>query len=503
MREYNIKFVAIYLRKSRGEEEDLIKHKTKLLDICRKNNWKYVIYTEIGNSDSLQQRPEMKRLLDDIENELYDAVLVIEFDRLSRGDEGQQDKIKKAIRKSNTLIITPNKIYDLNNDIDDTYIDFQGLLARQEYKIIKRRFRQGKIIGAKLGNWTNGSAPFPYEYERYKEKYNPKGLVVNDEKLEVYKYIIQKALDGVSPANIAHNLNIQGILSPRGNKWSNVAIHRILTNEVYLGKIISNKTRGNGHKNKSENSLDFERIPKENWLVVENCHEAIITQEEFDKIQLLIDKRRLVPVAARAYKAEFTGILRCGVCGRTLQVQKRSGKEDVIKSCQHKDEFGNKCCNRGGLLKPVKEQIKKAVLEYRNEIINNIDNTDDKGIIFLKGQLSTKYKLLEKYEKALIRVEDGYDLGDYSREEFIIRRDKWKNEINIVDNDIKLLEKDIKSQEKVTNEEKLKFIDRFLEDFDKIEDVKKKNTLYKSIFDSIVWKRVGEEEESELTINFQ
>ena len=221
---YNIKYVAMYLRKSRGEEDDLAKHEVILEDICTKNNWKYVQYKEIGSSDSIELRPEMKKLLYDIEKETYDAVLVVDYDRLSRGDMGQQDKIKKIFRKANTLIITPNKIYDLNNEIDDTYTDFQGLIARQEYKMITKRLRQGKKIGAKMGNWTNGSPPFGYSYERYKDKYNEKGLVINDDEAEIYRYIIQKALAGETANSIAWDLNKKGIRTRQYKLWSHVAI---------------------------------------------------------------------------------------------------------------------------------------------------------------------------------------------------------------------------------------------------------------------------------------
>lgn len=110
---FYIKFVAIYLRKSRGDlEKDLEKHKLVLIDICKKNGWKYVLYEEVESGESISMRPVMQRLLNDIINEVYDAVLVIDIDRLGRGDMGDQDTIKKAFAKSDTLVITENEIYN-------------------------------------------------------------------------------------------------------------------------------------------------------------------------------------------------------------------------------------------------------------------------------------------------------------------------------------------------------------------------------------------------------
>lgn len=498
---YNIRYVAMYLRKSRGEEEDLVKHETILSDICKKNSWKYVQYKEIGTSDSIELRPIMKKLLDDIESEIYDAVVVVDYDRLSRGDMGEQDKIKKIFRKSNTLIITPNKIYDLNNDVDDTYTDFQGLLARQEYKMITKRLRQGKKIGARMGKWTNGTPPFGYCYERYKHKYNEKGLVVNDDELPIYRYIVEKALEGMSPNSIAWSLNKKEIRTRRGKLWGSVAIYRILMNETYLGKIISNKQKGDGHKIKKSSSEKYQKLPRKEWIIVENCHQPIITQDEFDKIQILIQKRNLLPSSARTSKGEFTGILKCGCCGHTMQVQKKEKGKDLIKACHYLDIKGNKCINRGGYIQPVRDEIKKAIIQYREEILNKLQGENNKDIDFIRKQLQIKYKELKKYENALEKVQDSYELGDYSREKFLIRRSKWDAKIVETENQITLLDRQLKSQEQITDEERLNIINYFLENIDMIENVEDRNKLYKTILDSVVWKRIGKRE-PELEINF-
>lgn len=213
-----IRYVAIYIRKSRAESlEDLEKHRMILTELCIKNGFKYVEYIEVGTSDSIDMRPKISKLLKEVEDGIYDAVCVVEYDRLGRGDLGEQDRIKKAFQKSETLIITPDKIYDLNNDIDDTYADLKGFFARQEYKMITKRLRQGKIIGARRGQWTNGIPPFPYVYQRYRDKYNEKGIVVNDERLPIYREMIEKALSGIPSQKIAESLNQRGIFTRKGN----------------------------------------------------------------------------------------------------------------------------------------------------------------------------------------------------------------------------------------------------------------------------------------------
>jgi site-specific DNA recombinase len=96
---YIIRYVAIYIRKSRAESlEDLEKHRMVLIELCKKNHFKYVGYMEVGTSDSIDLRPKICKLLREVEESVYDAVCVVEYDRLGRGDLGEQDRLKKAFK---------------------------------------------------------------------------------------------------------------------------------------------------------------------------------------------------------------------------------------------------------------------------------------------------------------------------------------------------------------------------------------------------------------------
>ncbi len=493
-KEYNIKYVANYLRKSRGEKDgDLEKHRTILVDMCLKNDFKYIEYAEIGTSDSIDMRPKMIQLLKDVESGIFDAVCVVDYDRLGRGDLGEQDRIKKAFQNSNTLIITPDKVYDLNNDLDDTYADFKGLFARQEYKMIVKRLRQGKKVGSRRGDWTNGSPPFPYEYERYKDKYNEKGLVVNDEHYKLYREIIGMSLNGMTPNNIAINLNQRGILTKRGNYWSGVIIQRLLLDETHLGKIISNKTRGDGHKHKKPGAKKVESIPKEEWIIIENCHIPVKTKEEHDIISDMIASRTLIPHRARKQTHTFSGLIRCAKCGHCLTFGKSSTNKDVImiKPCWYKDPLGNTCKN-GGILLSVFEDI------VLNEIRNFKDNyaiqeaemsrTNDN---VLKSLVAEKETSLIKFKKALDVVNDGYELGDYSRDVWQERKKKWEDKINQTNDELYQLKKQLNSSPTISSYMRQQNIEKFFDNIQSVTTNKERNDLYRSIIESIVWLKQG------------
>ena len=163
---------AIYLRKSRADMElekmekyeTLARHKKILLDLARKREFDIVkIYEEIVSGESIRQRPEMQKLLQDVSNELYEGVLVMEVERLARGNTRDQGIVAETFQYSGTKIITPNKVYDPNNDLDQEYFEFGLFMSRREYKTIQRRLNTGRVQSVNEGNYI-GSVP-PYGYD--------------------------------------------------------------------------------------------------------------------------------------------------------------------------------------------------------------------------------------------------------------------------------------------------------------------------------------------------
>jgi len=144
--------VAIYLRKSRadveaekrGEGETLAKHKKALLELTKQKKLNVLkVYEEIASGESLVHRPEMMKLLQEVEKGLYEAVVCMDLDRLGRGNMKEQGIILETFRESGTKIITPRKTYDLLDEFDEEYSEFEAFMARKELKIINRRVQSG------------------------------------------------------------------------------------------------------------------------------------------------------------------------------------------------------------------------------------------------------------------------------------------------------------------------------------------------------------------------
>ena len=195
---------CLYLRKSRadmeaearGEGETLARHERILLDLAKKMKLNITqIYKELVSGESIASRPVMQQLLSEVEQELWEGVLVVEVERLARGDTIDQGIVAQTFKYSNTSIITPTKVYNPNNEFDEEYFEFGLFMSRREYKTIKRRLEQGRIMSVKEGKYI-ANVP-PYGYQRQKLQGEKLYLVPDPQRAETVKLIFEMYTSGV------------------------------------------------------------------------------------------------------------------------------------------------------------------------------------------------------------------------------------------------------------------------------------------------------------------
>ena len=138
---------CMYLRKSRadreaeqrGEMETLARHEATLLALAARNHHPITkIYREVVSGETIAARPCMQELLSEVEAGIWTGVYVMEVERLARGDTVDQGIVQRTFQYSETLIVTPAKIYDPNNEFDEEYFEFGLFMSRREYKTIRR-----------------------------------------------------------------------------------------------------------------------------------------------------------------------------------------------------------------------------------------------------------------------------------------------------------------------------------------------------------------------------
>lgn len=315
---------CIYLRKSRKDLEaersgvdTLARHEQMLTTYANQNDIKIgKIYREIVSGDTIAARPEMQQLLQDVETGMWKGVLVVEVERLARGDTIDQGIIAQVFKFSETLIITPLKTYDPNNEYDEEFFEYGLFQSRREYKAITRRQQNGVKAAINEGKWPYNKAP--YGYERYKlEDQKGWSLRIIPEKAKIIQQIYEwYGTDHMGYNAIAEKLTQMHVPAPVEH-WSGSTIKDILTNVVYTGKVkrgeraISKKTL-NG-------SLNISRPRNKDYTIIEGLHDAIIDDDTFNKVQEIFRSHPSKPVASTLeIRNPLAGLVYCKMCGHKM-----------------------------------------------------------------------------------------------------------------------------------------------------------------------------------------
>lgn len=401
MKEY-----CMYLRKSRadveaearGEGETLTRHQNMLLEIAKRQKLNVVkVYKEIVSGDSIAARPQMQALLADVTEGRYAGVLVVEIERLARGDTIDQGIVAQAFRDSSTKIVTPTKTYDPDNEFDEEYFEFSLFMSRREYKTIKRRMQAGRLASVKEGNYISTAAPYGYR------KINPEPKVhtleIIPEEAEIVRLIYKLYLDGHGAKYIANELNRMGISPQKSQFWEYPSIKKILSNPLYCGKV--------GWKNKSNGDTLYKGL-----------HEPIISEETFDAVQ---EKKKTNPAAQLhpndTLRNYYHNILYCKNCGHQLRrrVIAESGHEYML--CTYKE------C-RGKTVSSAIEAVDEAALSALRYRIKKLEKLKRSAKTEIRNEPDKKAPLiaeLEKSKRQLLRLYDLLEQEVYDINTFLER----------------------------------------------------------------------------------
>lgn len=494
LRNYSIKNVAIYLRKSRGESEaDLQKHRDILLEVCEKNGWQYDIYEEIATSESLELRPKALSLIADVSLGMYDAVLVVAIDRLTRAGSKDSDIVKKHLIDSDTFLIENTTIYNFEDDSSDLNYEVKSMVGRLEFKLIKKRLRSGKVQGSKQGKWCNGIPPLPYLYNK-----DTKLLIVDETMLITYRQIIDSVVKEKKSTNIiAYELNNAGLKTKNNNYWTSKTVRDILLDKTHLqwedtdyGHIVIGKTKGQGHlKKKTETSLNFKRIPQENWRMFRGEHKWLKTLDEHQIIEGHLARKCKAPRKTTAKKIyPLTGLVRCTLCGHYLGFTERVDRKGLlsVKKCWYVNPLGEKCTNGSSSMNILISRINEAISEHIDKIEYESINVDSKELDKITQAIKNHNNVIKQKEVMLERERMAYAKGIYEVDEYGIIRAKIKKEMEQSHKIIKSLELEFKILKERSSTDKLDLFKQFQSVINNpLLTWEEQNELYKTIIDYI------------------
>lgn len=500
--------VCIYLRKSRadeeaerrGEGETLSKHRKILLKVAKEMGLNIVkIREEIASGESLVHRPEMLELLKEVEQGKYDAVLCMDMDRLGRGNMQEQGLILETFKKSGTKIITPRKTYDLHDEFDEEYSEFEAFMARKELKIINRRLQRGRIRSIEDGNYI-GTLP-PYGYEIHYEK-NYRTLKPHPEQAPIVRMIFDLYTNHkMGCAKIANKLNELGYKTYTGKEWSSYLILNIIKNEVYTGKIVWRKKKYR-KSTKPGQTKEVESLPREKWITVEGKHEAIIDEETFQKAQEILKKRTHVPYNTKVSNP-LAGLIKCDICGASMVYRPYNDNRDPHIMCYRN------CGNKSSKFKYVEQRLLEGLNQWLEGYKAQWDarkpkqtRKNDEALQLHKKALKNLESELKELEKQKERLHDLLERGIYDVDTYLQRSQNLAERIEKTREAIEATKKDIELETKRISAQKdiIPKVERVLDLYYQTDSPAKKNRLLKTVLDYAVYRKEKDQRNDEFTL---
>ena len=422
---------CIYLRKSRadaeaelrGEGETLARHEKALTAFARQAGLEVTaIYKEIISGETIAARPQMQRLLSEISEGLWDGVIVMDIDRLARGNSIDQGIISQTFLYADTKIITPTKTYDPTNEFDEEYFEFGLFMSRREYKTINRRLQRGRVASVKEGKYVSNKAPYGYERVRLT---NDKGytLAVVPEQAAVVRCIFEWYTTGITKedgtktpigtALIARELNRRRIPSFHHDVWTAQTIRDMLINPVYIGKLRWNWRPT--QKKMTDGKVVVSRPRNSEFILYDGLHEAIITEEVFRAAAERFAQNRSRPVRGdKSTQNPLASLVRCQKCGRRMQRRPNINAPDLLM-CP-----APTCDNHASYLYLVEECVIKMLHQWANGhlTIDGVRPVQQHNYDSEKEELSALLAAENKVNTQLNRAYEAFETGVYDADTF-------------------------------------------------------------------------------------
>ncbi len=472
----------IYARLSKEEQgkskEDQSRSIKNQIIMCKnyieeeKNIYVDCLFTEVailkddGISGTTFDREDFQKLVSLIEQKKANMVITKDLSRLGRDHIQTDDYIEKWFPEHNVRYVSIMENIDtyvdsVSNEIAPIINWSNENFARQTSKKIKKTFKNYREVG----KWTGGEPPLGYKIDP-QNKYH---LVIEPKGKEVVERIFKLALENNSLDKIAKILTndkvpIPSVIKKSKRKslsehWSSQSIKNILKNEIYTGNMVQGKTTRLNHKSKK-----IIYLPKQQWNIIQNTHEAIVDKQTFDSVQLIFKSNKNKTI--KSYDYLLKGLIKCHECNHAIGIQHYKNRSKNYTICSFYRKYGNKMnvCTAHRfsyeeIEKLVLKSIKKNCLKFvdKNALIQKLNKRD-----YASNQV---FKLKEKVEKGLKEIAKLNNQLDNIYEDKlndIISIEQFKNFIKIKKNEIEYEE----SQLKRYNDELKKIIEASKENFD-------------------------------------
>lgn len=355
---------AAYCRVSTDSEEQLVSLETQKLHyeayIKANPNWEFagIYYDEGISGTKKEKRSELLRLISDCEQKKIDFIVTKSISRFARNTTDCLELVRKLVDLGVYIYFEKENINTQSMESELMLSILSGLAENESLSIAKnnrwsvqRRFQNGT---------------FKISYPPYGYDYADGEMLVNLEQAEVVRFIFKEALAGKGAGKIADALNKKGIKPKRGNNWISTTIRGMLSNEKYVGDAILQKTYTDDNFNRHTN------YGEKDQYYIQNHHEAIISREDFETVDKLINQRskeKGIVKGSGKYQNRypFSGKLKCSQCGGTFKrrIHTNGNKKYIAWCCQKHITQADECS-----MKFIREDnLERAFITMMNKLI--------------------------------------------------------------------------------------------------------------------------------------
>lgn len=369
--------VAAYLRLSKEEynnekESNSITNQRQIIDNYLKEHKEYRLvdyYVDDGYSGTNFDRPEFQRMLENIKNKKIDVIIIKDLSRLGRNYIETSNFVEVVFATMGVSVISVDENYEIDSSdyYGSDYVPLKNLFNDMYAKDISKKVRSSLIVKKHNGEFVGKLAPYGY----IKDPKDKHKFLIDKNVSNIIVKIFDMILEGKSRREVADFLNQNDTLTPSEDlnintnkdvtvmkKWNSEMVNSILRNENYTGTLFQGKKRKLNYRVNKKINID-----KEDWIVTENHHKAIISKEKFDKVQDILDRQAKVNKDGSINI--FSGFLKCECCNNGMI--KRKSKDKVYFYCSN--YYRNKTCENN------KSMSENRLIEIIKEKLNLTDNT--------------------------------------------------------------------------------------------------------------------------------
>ena len=437
---------AIYCRLSKdddlsGPSASIQNQRELLCRYCEEQGWRVAgIFQDDGYTGLNMDRPDFQKMLGAIERGMFDVILTKDLSRLGRNYLQTGQLIEEFFPKNRVRYIALNDAVDTNIENDIT--PFRNILNEMYSRDVSKKVHSSYLTKAKSGKFTGCLAPFGYK----KAPLDKNRLIVDEDTAWIVRKIYDYARNGSGPNRIRRRLEDEEIPCPawwnrqkglrdhitkferenpeRGRfVWDFTTIKEILSNPVYIGAIASQKVN---YRFKIGWMGDKRR---EDWIIVEGMHEAIIDRDTYDIVQEKVKSRKRAD--AWGNFSLFAGLVKCGQCGSTMNIRRANQKgNERIYTCSRYNKYGKAHCTQhrikydtlyGIVLEQIRSCAEKALAdeqEAADQLRENCQADEQAERLLIEQSIAEDSERIDALERIISRVYEDMVAGRIAEDNF-------------------------------------------------------------------------------------